>query len=283
MNGGRDGCSVLWKMANFFFSISMDWLQTWDQKPKISNIALSCRLSFDAISTYILAYSLQRMYHGWAQVRQKNCSSWSDEHISLSIVIHLSSWFFLVYIYIYTIIDIAIHLFVFVGVYIYNYIYIIVIAIYCYLHISVLWLFYVVYIHVRVKYVYRILYVCKIRRRRRRRKVVEEYTPVDGKANQLALNRPTYVYPLIWHRSSFWIRLGYRCCIIQTHQIIQVVCIDMCKRNYTWYVWLRVYIYIYICWMGAWGTGFYDAPITRSKGAQGPPFTFSEGFIEGQR
>ena len=133
--------------------------------------------------------------------------------------------------------------------YIYNYIYIIVIAIYCYLHISVLWLFYVVYIHVRVKYVYRILYVCKIRRRRRRRKVVEEYTPVDGKANQLALNRPTYVYPLIWHRSSFWIRLGYRCCIIQTHQIIQVVCIDMCKRNYTWYVWLRVYIYIYVGWV----------------------------------
>lgn len=107
-------------------------------------------------------------------------------------------------IYIYTIIDIAIHLFVFVGVYIYNYIYIY--YCYCYLllllHISVLWLFYVVYIHVRVKYVYRILYVCKIRRRRRR-KVVEEYTPVDGKANQLALNRPTYVYPLIWHRSSF--------------------------------------------------------------------------------
>ena len=144
---------------------------------------------------------------------------------------------------------------------------------YCYLllllHISVLWLFYVVYIHVRVKYVYRILYVCKIRRRRT---VVEEYTPVDGKANQLALNRPTYVYPLMWHRSSFWIRLGYRCCMIQTHHIIQVVCIDMCKRNYTWYVWLRVCIYI--CWMGAWGTGFYDAPITRSKGAQGPPFTF---------
>ena len=189
------------------------------------------------------------MYHGWAQVQQKkNCSSWSDEHISLSIVIHLSSFFGGKCIYIYTIIDIAIHLFVFVGVYICNYILYIYYC-YCYLllllHISVLWLFYVVYIHVRVKYVYRILYVCKIRRRRRRT-AVEEYTPVDGKANQLALNRPTYVYPLMWHRSSFWIRLGYRCCMIQTHHIIQVVCIDMCKRNYTWYVWLRVCIYIYM-------------------------------------
>jgi hypothetical protein len=37
-----------------------------DLRPETQNIniALSCRLSFDAISTYILAYSLQKMYHG---------------------------------------------------------------------------------------------------------------------------------------------------------------------------------------------------------------------------
>ena len=130
-----------------FFSISMDWLQTWDQKPKISNIALSCRLSFDAISTYILAYSLQRMYHGWAQVRQKNCSSWSDEHISLSLVIHLSSCFFSVYIYIHNY-RYSYSFICFCGcVHIQLYIY------YCYCYL-------LLFTHIRIMVILRSIYTC---------------------------------------------------------------------------------------------------------------------------
>ena len=134
MNGGRDGCSVLWKMANFFFSISMDWLQTWDQKPKISISHFPVGFPLMLFQLIYLHIPSKECIMVELRCGKKNCSSWSDEHISLSIVIHLSSCFFSVYIYIYTIIDIAIHLFVFVGVYIYNYIYIyiIVIAIYCY-------------------------------------------------------------------------------------------------------------------------------------------------------
>ena len=84
--------------------------------------------------------------------QKKNCSSWSDEHISLSIVIHLSSFLggVSVYIYIHTIIDIAIHLFVFVGVYICNYI----------IYILLLLLFTAIVTHIRIMVILRSIYTC---------------------------------------------------------------------------------------------------------------------------
>ena len=201
MNGGRDGCSVLWKMANFFSAYQ--WigcrLETRNPKYQISHFPVGFPLMlFQLIYLHIPSKECimveLRCGKKTAVAGQMNIS------LSPQLFIYLVGFFQCIYIYIHNY-RYSFSFICFCGcVHIQLYIYIIVIAIYCYLHISVLWLFYVVYIHVRVKYVYRILYVCKIRRRR---KVVEEYTPVDGKANQLALNRPTYVYPLIWHRSSF--------------------------------------------------------------------------------